>query len=199
MRSRLEAQFAGMCDALYGSQGWAYEPGAFADQRGDYLPDFRVVNSDGTHYYEIRPHTIQHDEIHRTLSRMSIIWSSEPTALLHLELLRYGWPLSVRSFNASRTAGWSESLWTLFDRLDAYELAWTLSESRTASDLGPSGQDGFEAMYEQVLSELEAALVRRLAPLRSYVGERQPADTYGPLIWRAAVEEITTARRPPRA
>ena len=40
MRSRLEARYAAAMDYL--GWEWIYEPGAFASQDGQYLPDFKV-------------------------------------------------------------------------------------------------------------------------------------------------------------
>jgi predicted nuclease of restriction endonuclease-like RecB superfamily len=54
MRSRLEAQFAAQYADFLGSRGWEYEPCAFADERGDYLPDFKLLSLDGVTYVEIR-------------------------------------------------------------------------------------------------------------------------------------------------
>lgn len=54
MRSRLEADFAGMIDR----QGWewAYEPECFASEGGQWLPDFRIMAKDGNPIYvEVKP------------------------------------------------------------------------------------------------------------------------------------------------
>lgn len=77
MRSRLEARFAQFCDAL--NWEWAYEPDCFADERGQYLPDF-WVNADGQrNWVEVKP-TVALARAWRT--RMEVIWSSRPDAVL---------------------------------------------------------------------------------------------------------------------
>ena len=44
MRSRLEAGFAAWLDGRFIK--WHYEPCAFADERGQYLPDFELLEFD---------------------------------------------------------------------------------------------------------------------------------------------------------
>lgn len=76
MRSRLEAQFAQWLDA--GAFSWDYEPQCFADETGQYLPDFLVP---GVGYIEIKP-TEEHAG--DALRRMHVILSSVPTADLQV-------------------------------------------------------------------------------------------------------------------
>ena len=84
MRSRLEAKWA----AAFDKDGhlWEYEPRCFANQRGQYLPDFAVRfrwRSDETRYVEIKPPQTM-AQILDVAERMEIIWDSEPDALLLL-------------------------------------------------------------------------------------------------------------------
>lgn len=78
MRSRLEAHVAAELEKLPGT--WEYEPRAFANERGQYLPDFLFVNDrDGRCYLEAKP-TVE--AALRVMERMQIIWDSEPEATL---------------------------------------------------------------------------------------------------------------------
>ena len=79
MRSRLEATFAAELDDE--GQEWVYEPRAFANQSGQYLPDFEVGRGSGTAptFIEVRP-TIE--GAYRAMFQMPIIWDSEPQAVL---------------------------------------------------------------------------------------------------------------------
>jgi len=83
MRSRLEAQFAAELDEE--GRRWSYEPRAFANQSGQYLPDFQVHPDDEGEadpyptFIEVRP-TV--DGAYRAMSQMPIIWDSEPKACL---------------------------------------------------------------------------------------------------------------------
>ena len=74
MRSRLEAHFAAFLDG--GTEPWAYEPRAFADETGQYLPDFRL--GDKT-FIEVKPTIAQAEE---AMAAMERIWSSVPDATL---------------------------------------------------------------------------------------------------------------------
>ena len=81
MRSRLEARAAQFIDSIPGVR-WAYEPSAYADQRGQYLPDFEVVGAvAGVLFVEVRGILATQDlpALHR---QMAIIWSSKPDAAL---------------------------------------------------------------------------------------------------------------------
>jgi hypothetical protein len=88
MRSRLEAGFAAWLD----QKGflWEYEPGAFASEQGQYLPDFciRDLVAHGVQmeraYVEVKPNQ---DDVHVVADRMRIIHESDPTALL-----LFAWP-----------------------------------------------------------------------------------------------------------
>lgn len=83
MRSRLEAGFAAWLDEW--NFEWSYEPQAFASERGQYLPDFRidvqVFPWKKTYaYVEVKPATFRIDE--NLQAAMSIIWDSEAEAFL---------------------------------------------------------------------------------------------------------------------
>lgn len=74
MRSRLEAQAAARLDAR--GMKWEYEPQCFADETGQYLPDFYVH---GWGYIEVKPTRAHAAE---ALERMHIILGSVPEAQL---------------------------------------------------------------------------------------------------------------------
>lgn len=86
MRSRLEAGFAAWLDGI--SDRWEYEPRAFAGDGGQYLPDFsfQVMTKDGerTAYVETKP---TEQDATGAITRMTIIWESEPASVLLL-----AWP-----------------------------------------------------------------------------------------------------------
>ncbi len=85
MRSRLEATFAAALDKW--GHGWVYEPQCFADETGQYLPDFRIDIGYGQHaYVEVKPPSITNDDLDDALKRMEIIWSSEPNVGLSLHV-----------------------------------------------------------------------------------------------------------------
>jgi len=84
MRSRLEARVAAELDVV--PLPWTYEPRAFANERGQYLPDFEIPPSDGgvrTAYLEAKP-TVEAAFL--VMSRMQIIWDSDPEAELIIVL-----------------------------------------------------------------------------------------------------------------
>lgn len=58
---------------------WQYEPQCFADETGQYLPDFLLG---GETYVEIKPLVATSAEIATAKKRMEIIFSSEPDAVL---------------------------------------------------------------------------------------------------------------------
>lgn len=85
MRSRLEADFARFLDRT--DRPWRYEPQCFADERGQYLPDFEVGHRS---YIEVKPASFPDEQIDPVLDRMAIIWSSQPDARLALVCYEYG-------------------------------------------------------------------------------------------------------------
>ncbi len=96
MRSRLEAIFAASLESVmqeeperFAPPVWEYEPMCFASQRGQYLPDFAywIRQHDGTAarvYIEVKPVIRSQEMLDDILERMSIIWDSEPDAILSL-------------------------------------------------------------------------------------------------------------------
>jgi hypothetical protein len=95
MRSRLEADFARWLDgpaSPWRAKGyaWAYEPECFADERAQYLPDFRLTaTGKPTQYIEVKPISFAGGEgeahlLAETIHRMETIWSSCPDAILVL-------------------------------------------------------------------------------------------------------------------
>lgn len=82
MRSRLEARFAAFLDRA--GFAWEYEPRAFASERGQYLPDFRVISADGGRdlYVEVKGAEPSDDEAARLMRRMEIIFASLPEVSL---------------------------------------------------------------------------------------------------------------------
>ncbi len=86
MRSRLEALWAAHFDNDPGGEVWRYEPRCFADQRGQYLPDFGLYRDDGSAYayVEVKPRLQTCQQVEAVKTQMGIIWSSEPDATLFL-------------------------------------------------------------------------------------------------------------------
>ena len=82
MRSRLEARVAAGLDIE--GVAWKYEPECFANENGQYLPDFEW-SMDETHqcFFEVKP-PLDFEERDVVFARMEIIRSSIPTASLHL-------------------------------------------------------------------------------------------------------------------
>jgi hypothetical protein len=76
MRSRLEAEFARWLE-INGPGRWTYEPEAYSNINGTYLPDFAI---DGYQFAEVKP--ANHTEWDATFRKMHIILSSVPDAVL---------------------------------------------------------------------------------------------------------------------
>lgn len=85
MRSRTEARFAEIMDT--GRIPWRYEPRCFADETGQYLPDFELLDvcvapgdaSPRPCYVDVKPPRV---DLRELAPRMQRIWSSEPSAAL---------------------------------------------------------------------------------------------------------------------
>jgi len=78
MRSRLEAKFAAHLDE--DGTVWEYEPRAYANQRGQYLPDFVIRDpGEAPWFIEVKP-TIE--AALAILERVEIVLDSEPDAFL---------------------------------------------------------------------------------------------------------------------
>lgn len=95
MRSRLEAGYAMWLDSM--QIEWEYEPRAFANERGQYLPDFKVQVLDCGRgefvngYIEVKPfHPDQPADdwpentpkLNALAERMSVVLDSDPSAFL---------------------------------------------------------------------------------------------------------------------
>jgi hypothetical protein len=123
MRSRLEADYAARLDRRAG-ESWEYESRCFANERGQYLPDFRSVRTSGRYagdvtYIEVKPLNLlpttlgpreAAEKIDPLLQRMAIIWSSEPTAGLALVF----WEMGLTEVPAQIVGVPDEFLWWYF-------------------------------------------------------------------------------------
>lgn len=99
MRSRLEAAYAA---SLHGLATWEYEPECFADETGQYLPDFRVWwGTEDFTYVEIKPTPQQ---VGPAARRMDIILASHPDACLNVTIPTGTWP-NVDFVSAAWRAG----------------------------------------------------------------------------------------------
>ena len=98
MRSRLEARWAQVFEDMRVGTGnrsvWEYEPFCFANDKGQYLPDFRQKLGDSWIYYEIKPFVNNPIPI---MEQMEIILDSEPPNIA-LELI-VGAPDDSKSFS----------------------------------------------------------------------------------------------------
>lgn len=79
MRSRLEARFARYLDMTNAT--WVYEPRAYGDVTGQYLPDFEIQQRGHRVFIEVKP-TPDPDVLEEAMQRMERVWSSEPDASL---------------------------------------------------------------------------------------------------------------------
>ncbi len=87
MRSRLEATYAGLLDQ--NDVLWQYEPFCFADEKGQYLPDFRLDTAGHIIYVDVKPRApFDVDDLKR---RMEIIWRSERMAGLGIWVEGHPW------------------------------------------------------------------------------------------------------------
>ena len=78
MRSRLEARVAAQFDAE--CMDWTYEPICFADETGQYLPDFVIHQAHFTCLYvEVKPPVLG-PVLLEVQKKMEVIWQSEPEA-----------------------------------------------------------------------------------------------------------------------
>jgi len=113
MRSRLEADFARWLDGPIGKQffhaPWKYEPQCFANEDGQYLPDFGLTRADGKHLYlEIKPENFPRTDALNVLPQMEIIRESEPEADLGLIFWTYeAEDIWEWLFTSSRLPVWS--------------------------------------------------------------------------------------------
>lgn len=90
MRSRLEARYAAWLDAR--KYRWEYEPMCFANEHGQYLPDF--VIHDVTFltpklvdvYVEVKPIAMSNDRLDDLIRRQEAIWATHPHAVIVIEV-----------------------------------------------------------------------------------------------------------------
>ena len=136
MRSRLEATFAQHLDHSDCGRHWRYEPECFADETGQYLPDFYAtgcvsgkpcsfdshsqvvpVYTGGT-YYEVKPF-IDDEVVADVAPRMERIWSSKDRAEAHLVVIA---PATIKSsddccsFSRAHVAMFHKGDWYIDDR-----------------------------------------------------------------------------------
>jgi hypothetical protein len=133
MRSRLEAGFAQWLDQH--NVRWEYEPKAFADENGQYLPDFLlrdlwVFGETADVYVEVKPR-ISHEVLREVTARMPIIWRSEPNAAL---VLVAGEGSQLRPAGSGQPLILTEHLdLPSYMRLDFEAAKWTLVRRQDAT------------------------------------------------------------------
>lgn len=116
MRSRLEAFAAGWFDSQH--IAWAYEPECFADETGQYLPDFRLDIrccgfDDQRVYVEVKPPGAVTGHLGELLPTMARIWSSDPDAWLAIfseDDETFHHPL-LRRRVGNQTFTWRDTVW----------------------------------------------------------------------------------------
>lgn len=104
MRSRLEASYAqGILDGrvrkLLPMTSWEYEPCCFANEHGQWLPDFviRDIGPNGMNMYiEVKPLNWlcgdRKDDLDHLMLRMSAVWAAEPRAVAAIDFAE--WPVA---------------------------------------------------------------------------------------------------------
>lgn len=106
MRSRLEAGAAAWLD----EEGltWRYEPQAFADRSGQYLPDFEILDQKRPTFLEIKGTFM---DAEKAMERMEIIWSSIPDAVLMVMFGNHPDQLVTvgRRWEIQRVSGWQRA------------------------------------------------------------------------------------------
>jgi hypothetical protein len=137
MRSRLEADFARFLDEEHAALSrftsqrpyWHYEPRCFANERGQYLPDFVVVNGPRRTFIEVKPESVTGKQLLDALAAMEIVWDSQPDAHLRLVVWTYKAELPPIELECERT--WAE--WRLIvKRYD--DFAWPGDLSARAAE-----------------------------------------------------------------
>lgn len=147
MRSRLEATWAAYLDRL--GLPWEYEPRCFANERGQYLPDFYVLTGRSEVYLEVKG--LLGDPV-AALRRMEIVLDSEPKATL--ALVR-GEPWSSAPIGAEDDP--TRSFW-IFSR-EWYRVCQYLSWYPPARvrewECCPDGEDWFSTVHYEFRMEGE--------------------------------------------
>lgn len=122
MRSRTEADYAAYLDRR--GRQWEYEPDCFADETGQWLPDFRVrLDAEDVRLLEVKPAQLlvptsgecQFCVVRRVdviIDKARIAWSTEPAAAIEIVFWRYGAAapdlslIGVRGCGESRLRGY---------------------------------------------------------------------------------------------
>jgi len=120
MRSRIEADYAGYLDRR--GRQWKYEPDCFADERGQWLPDFRIAGTswaDGgpDHLVEVKPAELlepREDEcpycvvrrVDAIVSKVRPAWKSEPESIAEVVFWKYGAPCPSLALVGGRNTSW---------------------------------------------------------------------------------------------
>jgi hypothetical protein len=103
MRSRTEATFAALLDGM--DFQWRYEPRAFADASGQYLPDFELsLMRQPPWFVEIKGE-LDSLGMQRVMRRMEVIHSSIPEAVLVLKVASSG-QVAIRRGSKSIWSVW---------------------------------------------------------------------------------------------
>lgn len=146
MRSRLEADFAAFLDR--NTPDWDYEPICFAGPDGQWLPDFRVTHNGQHIYFEIKPRALLEDEgadLDPLLEQMSVMWLTEPDAILQLTFWTYGEPQGSYTFFGIPPD-------------DPEQFTWWCGDGLTPDEVIPwVGMGQLLRMCERVKREQEAA------------------------------------------
>ena len=112
MRSRLEGKYAQWLDRVGGNE-WIYEPKCFADETGQYLPDFLVRGVQFFEwtvdvYVEVKP-LREMFPFEVALQKARIIWSSEPESIFVSECADRVWLTAFVRGDSQLTCCWSTS------------------------------------------------------------------------------------------
>lgn len=120
MRSRLEADYAAWLDRQ--GRQWEYEPECFADEHGQWLPDFRVAKLNEyygvPHLIEVKPGEMLRpkkgeqlndvlDRVDAVLGRCRPAWVCEPGSVTEVTFWRYGVPEPDLSLVAAWDKPWT--------------------------------------------------------------------------------------------
>jgi hypothetical protein len=136
MRSRLEALAAAYLDR-YGF-AWQHEPICFGGLGGQYLPDFRVLQSSRANVYlEVKPKPEKLDIMARQqIQRMGVIWESEPDARLIIVLVTgYPEPHFLPLTGDPETGVFR---WNLDELHEAIQGSWWLVETHENGEGSPA-------------------------------------------------------------
>lgn len=164
MRSRLEARFAAYLDGF--GRPWQYEPQCFANEDGQYLPDFLTHDNAGTAcYYEIKPTQRQCLD---AIPLMRIILDSDPTAEL---IAMYD------NDDGGFALGYVHSQEDEDGKY--YKAMHNLSDSKSGPSLGDvwEAEQRRRAIERQQTPEMKAEIRRQKAALEAWEAARHPDQT----------------------